>query len=193
MYIRVDAACGSDYGECSGDIQISFKEMSIGDIIASMNEYDLHYHGLVKVDKDYAKKGTKHNALTIKLLKEQGWVHLESAKSRAERKTLENEIYILNESGDTWSTYNPKFKKIDLDPIDDNYLDRLADGAILVQKVSTQSVLTENDYKKLKTRIKKRKAKEAEKKAKLKAAAEKKKQKEIENAKKILAEAGEKV
>lgn len=194
MYIQVDATCNSDaYEECCyGDPQIKFKELSIGDIIASMNEYDLYAHGLVRVKKD-SKKGNKHDKLAVKLLKEQGWVHLDSAKSRAERKALENEFYILNENGNNWSTYNPKFKKIDLDPIQDEYLDSLAFGSILVQKVSTKSVLTDADYKKFSTRVKAKKIKEAAKKAKLKASAEKKKQKEIENAKKILAEAGEKV
>ena len=82
---------------------------------------------------------------------------------------------------------------MDLSDLPYHQIEEIAEGSVIVQKVTPKSVMTPDDYKKYQTAVKKKEdAKERAKTAKQKRA-ENAKKKEIEAAKKLLEEAGVKV
>jgi hypothetical protein len=180
---------GGDCGECGGNTYFSFKheEVSLADLIKGLKDYELQQYGLVRITPD--SKG-EFDHYTLKAMKNHGWVHAASTKDRAERKQLEQEFHLLDTVPSPYSYMN-KFQLLDMDNVDGNQLEKIANGARIVQTVTPKSVLADKDYKKLQALRKKKEEAAARRKANKQANEEKKKQKEIEKAKKILEEAGE--
>lgn len=168
------------------DVTMSHRETTFQELLAEQYEHTLQTLGLIRFD---TKKGiTDRDA---EFLRSKGWVHAETAKSREEKKTVEQEYWIVDETGSNIYYANPKFAKVHIDALTDFQIEQLSKGARLVQVVTPRSVLPSTQYKKLLTKKKQNEAKkEAAKKAVAKKA-QKKKAKEVEAAKKLLAEAGE--
>lgn len=181
--LRINAKDIGDYDEYH-EIELTHEEVELTTLMDQMNEYELANRGYLRVKDKLSKQA-------IDGLKKLGWVHADSCKNREEKKILEQEFYILDEKGrEPLFTYDPKFKKIDLDDLHDHYIVQLAKGARIVQKVSLKSVLRPKDYEKLLKEQKKLAESQKKKKETAKKKAETIKQKEIEKAKKILQEAG---
>lgn len=187
LLLKIEPEYEGDY-EQSYVNRLRYEEVTIGDMLKKMSDYELQQYGLVRINPDENKK-IGHYA--VQALKQAGWAHAAAAKTREERKVLDQKFYILNEKGSKYAYYDPMFAVLDMDGISDELMKRLVEGAEIVQKVRTKSVLSAKDYKRFKTIQKKMEA--AKKKAADSKAAKiaKKKQKEIEAAKKLLAEAGE--
>lgn len=176
-----------EYDEYPSVQDIKFEEVGLNDILAKMSDYDLQNLGLVRVqNKDPKKKEEGLSQTAVMSLKYHGWVHLDTVKDRAERKKYTQKFYYVD----------PVYKhaqEIDVDRIGDNdhLVGKLASGAVLMQEVEPESVLSEKAQKKLETKKKALKKNAAERAEKVKAAAEAKKKKAVEKAKKLLKEAGE--
>lgn len=175
--------CGC--GELDG---ITHESVTETQIVGEMNEYTLSLLGLVRVTPDSLKKMSK---IATDTLKQHGWAHVSTVKDRAEKKAMEQEFYILNEDGKPFSSYDPKFGKLDLDNLTDHNIEALANGAKIVQVVTAKSVLSEKDYDRYRRTKQKKEESAAKKKLTKEQKLAAKKQKEIEKAKQLLKEAGE--
>ena len=133
--------------------------------------------------------GGKLNKTTVERLQKHGWVHLESVKSREDKKAMEQEYYILDPPAQRWS--DPKFEKVDLDRLSDRQIERIAGTGRIAQFVAPKSVLPTDAYARLKTHRDRKAAEAAKRQEAKKKRAEKNRQKEIEAARKLLEEEGE--
>lgn len=137
-------------------------------------------------------KDGKIDKYSAKILRSKGWVHLETAKNREEKKVMKQEYFLLDESGKNSYHYYPKWSKInDINNLTEYELDQVAKGGRIVQVVSPSSVLSSSDYKKVQTRIKQAEEKKSKTKAALAKKQEQIKAKQIADAKKLLAEHNE--
>ena len=167
------------------DVTIVHEQVTVEQLMEEQSEYSLKSRGYIKIDPKTGKVSRE----TVELLRKYGWAHIETAKDREERKALEQELFLLDETV-AYSYREPKFAKIDPDNLTDDQLRQLAKSAKIVQCVSAKSVLSESQYKRLQTKkkqledMRERAKKSAEKKAATK------KEREIARAKKLLEEAG---
>jgi len=179
-----------DYCECDGccgcEIEPKVEEVYLTQLMNEMSDWELQSHGFCRVKVDPKTKTLPQT--TVNTLKQHGWVHASSAKTRAEKKVLEEEYWYLESNA---TPYGSRFIRLDMDNVQDHILDQLADGAKIVQVVSVKSVLPDAQYQRyLKAKEKKEVAAKAKKeKNKEKLAA--KKQAEIDKAKRLLKEVGE--
>jgi transposase len=179
------ASCDRDpYEALDYSHDITLEPTTVGSILETLNAYDLSLHGLIKVDP----KGLSKES--IDALKEMGWVHPSTVKSRNERKELEQHFWLLVASGN-YGSY-PTFEKLDLDNISDYQIEKLVErNGDIVQKVSVKSVLPEKAYKRYLAAKKKKEEKDLKKKLSAEKKKAEKKAKEVAQAKQLLIEAGE--
>lgn len=184
MLIRVRATYDG-YGECC---ELQQETVTIEKLLSEQSEYMLEVNGFVMVD---TKKGISKK--TASLLRKLGWVHVETAKKREEKKVMEAEYYLYDQHGNDSQFYNPRFSKIDVENLTYDQTQQLAKGGKIVQVVSPESVLPTAQMKQVK--VKKTELEDAKTRAKVAAEtrAAKKRQQELERAKKLLQEAGETV
>ena len=167
---------------------VKHEEVTFEQLLAEKGQYMLQYQGFVQVDP---AKGISKEA--AELMRRHGWVHKSTAEGREEKKVLEDEYWLLDETptkGSYWQYRETKFSSIDIDNLSDDQLRQLAKTGKIVQVVSTKSVLSADQYKKLQTKKKQLADQQAKAKAASEAKAAKKKAKEIAAAKKLLEEAG---
>ena len=180
---------GYDDGE-SGTIK--YEQVELIDLVKEIADYALSNVGLMRVS---AAQGKTLSPQAIAFLKQHGWVHAATVKKVAEKKVLEQEFYLLDRAAKATMGLGyyrqPKFQSIDLSNITDDQIAQLANGAQIVQVVSTKSVLSDSALKKV--AAKKKQKEEAAQRSKETAAKReaRKKQREIEKAKKFLQEVGE--
>ncbi len=186
ILIRVRAKHERDYDGSYSDFSLEQEVVTVEQIISEQKN-NLRYQGFMLVDP---KKGPISKE-TSDYLRSHGWIHLETANSREERKVVEQEYYLLDETGKSGHYYDPKFSKINIDDLTDNQLKQLAGSGKIVQTIGPKSVLSAKEYKKLQT--KRQQLDDAKLKAKLSAAKKEqnKKAREIAAAKKLLEESGE--
>lgn len=183
---RITASCDRDpYDGCDYSHDISLEETCVGDILAGLSRSALTSHGYIKVGPN---KGLSKE--DIEVLKDNGWVHPQTIKSRNERRELEQTFWILinSKKGYYWEQ---KYEQVDLDNLLDHQIEALVNGGEIVQKVQIKSVLPEKAYKRYLTAKKNKEEQEEKKKLSAKKKQDQKKAKQIELAKKILQDAGE--
>jgi hypothetical protein len=181
ILIRVKAECDTYYDGSCGVYQ---EVVSVEQIIKEQKS-NLRYRGYVQINPDNGKIDKE----TADLLRGHGWIHLETANSREERKVVEQEYYLLDEG--VKSIYNSKFSHIDIENITDEQLKQLAGTGKLVQVVGPKSVLSVTQYKKLQVKRQQIEAQKLKSKLSAEKKAQKKKAKEIADAKKLLKEANQ--
>lgn len=165
---------------------LKVEETNLDSLLAETNSFTLFQMGFIQIDP---KKGLTKEG--IEYLKQQGWVHPSTIQSRNERKNMEQKFWLMDQKGDGYAWSRPAFAELDLDNVSDDRIQRLANGAEIVQKVSPKSVLPPKAYQRLETVKKARQAAAQKRKESAEQRAAKKKAKEIAEAKKLLQEAGE--
>jgi hypothetical protein len=185
-YLRITPEYDGYEDSSVNDVRI--EKVTQEQVLAEMQDYYLNTIGLLRIGEDEKKKLSPY---AVDALKKRGWVHKASALTRAEKKAVEQKFYIINEQGQAYAYYNPKFAELDMDNLSDDIIKALANGGEIFQKVTYKSVLSPKDYKRLLTARSKKKAAIQKAKAAKATKEAKKKAKEIEKAKKLLEEAGE--
>ena len=180
--IKVDRSNPYDQSE----VDLTHEVIDADVLLNELTDYDLNRKGLTRIKKT---KNGNLSKKTVDELREFGWVHLETAMNREERKVLNQEYFLMDTVNK--SLYRRSFEKIDLEKLSSDDLARIASGSKIVQVVSPRSVMSGSQYQQLqKTRQNIEKASVARKLAAKRRAAMKKEQ-AIEEARKLLQEEGE--
>lgn len=189
IYLEIEAESDEDsyYGS---DVNLTYKQVSLSDI-ANNYPSELNRCGFHKIE---VTNGGTFTKATEAILKQHGWIHKETAKTREDKKLVSEEYYMLDM--DSYKNkpyiYNPSIEVVDLDNLSEKQISNLASGKYkIAQIVTNKSVLPDSVYKKVQDKKKKNQEEAAKRAATKKKKEQSKKQKEIEAAKKLLQENGE--
>jgi len=187
ILIRVKAKHETDYDGSVIETQLTQEIVTFDQLLKEQSDYAFKCRGYMLIDA----KNNKIDQKTADLLRSHGWIHIDTAKSREERKVVEQEYYLLDEEGKNSYYYDPKFTKVDIDNLTEDQLKQLAKSGKIVQVVGPKSVLPATQYKKLQSKRQQLEDKKLTSKLAADKKAQKKKLAEISAAKKLLEEAGE--
>lgn len=160
------------------DAQIGLQPVSLGDIIDTMQDWELEQYGLVRI---VDKKGKNEiSQYCLNTLSNHGWINVKREEEVNKKKVMKNEFFVTTKFG---------MHGIDISNLSQVQLHYLLEGKLL-QVVEPETVLPEEMRKKFKAEVKKRAEREKTAAAKKEKIAQRRKAKAIQKAKALLQKEG---